>query len=245
MPVFDYPQYQLRAEGPSKLPDLELELYCYRIGHTPERGGLGRAGHFRKIAEMLWHPKSPKHFIWHPWAEKMNEVCHEHPLTGAAYPHVAIAGCASSGKTEYLAIYGIINWLCDPMNTLVLATSTDLKASRKRVWGSIVEYFQAAQRVCPGKLTDSMGIIRTDDGSGIFSDKKAIALVAGEKKKELEAMGKLIGAKNKRVFLLADELAELTQALLDTAFANLSSNEMFQVVAASNFKSRQIGRAHV
>jgi hypothetical protein len=168
----------------------------------------------------------------------MNQRIHAHPITGKPYPHVALSGASSTGKTEVLAIYAIINWLCAPTETLCLVTSTDLKASRKRVWGSVVEYFKAIETIAPGKLTDSMGILRTDDGTGMFSDKMGIALVAGEKKAELEAMGKLIGLKQRRVFLLADELAELTQALLDTALANLSANELFQVVAASNFKSR-------
>jgi hypothetical protein len=226
------------GDQPPPSSQLAWELCFYKLGITPEMGGLGRAGHFRKIAEILWGPKSSKEFIWHPWAERMNNRVHSHPVSGKHYPHVALSGCSSSGKTELLAIYAIINWLCAPTETLCLVTSTDLKASRKRVWGSVVEYYKAIETIAPGKLTDSMGILRTDDGTGMFSDKMGIALVAGEKKAELEAMGKLIGLKQKRVFLLADELAELTQALLDTAIANLSSNEQFQIIAASNFKSR-------
>lgn len=240
MPDYEYPKYQLkiRADSPPR-SDLDWELYAYRVGHPPEQGGLGRAGHFKQIVNMLWgNPKGAKHFVWHPWAEKMNARVHEHPTTGQPYPHLAISGPTSCGKTDFLAVYALINWLCAPIDTLVLCTSTDLKAARKRIWGSVVEYYQSAKRVFPGKLTDSMGILRTDDGSGVFSDKRGIALVAGEKKAELDAMGKLIGAKNKRVFLLADELAELTQALLDTAFSNLSGNPFYQIVAASNFKSR-------
>src|SRR5687767_8428922 len=107
----------------------------------------------------------------------MNKVCHEHPITGAAYPHVAISGCGSSGKTLFGAIYAMVNWLCDPQNTLVLCTSTDLKASRKRIWGSIVEYYGQIARFAPGKLVDSVGIIRTDNKTGIFNDKAGIALI--------------------------------------------------------------------
>lgn len=236
-----YPQYGLILDDQqARFSDLELELYCYRHGRTPEQGGLGRAGHFRKAAEILWpiHKDSPKQFIWHPWAEKMNTVCHEHPVTKEPYPHVGVSGCGSSGKTDFGAVYGLINWMCDPMNTLVLCTSTDLKASRKRIWGSVVEYYQPLASGMPAKLVDSMGILRTDDGSGVFSDKRGIALIAGEKKKEKEAIGKLIGSKNKRVILIADELCELTQAILDAAFSNLSTNPFFQIVALANFKSR-------
>ncbi|HVI70298.1 MAG TPA: hypothetical protein VM656_02285, partial [Pyrinomonadaceae bacterium] len=240
MPEFFYPQYDLTLRQPTKLTDFEVELYCYKTGRTPENGGLGRAGHFRKIVETCWpvSKDSPKQFIWHPWAEKMNTVCHEHPLTKAPYPHVAVSGCGSSGKTDFGAVYGLVNWMCDPINTLVLVTSTDLKASRKRIWGSVVQYYQPLATALPAKLVDSMGILRTDDGSGVFNDKSGIALIAGEKKKEKEAIGKLIGSKNKRVILIADELCELTEAILDAAFSNLTTNPFFQMLAFANFKSR-------
>lgn len=580
MPFHRYDQYNVGFTTEQPLSVLALELACYRIGHGIESGGLGRAGHFRKAAELLWGDPKGKHFVWHPWAEKMNAVCHEHPVTGAPYPHVAISGAASVGKclapdtpvlmfdgsvkpakqirvgdqlmgddprprhvlstntgrsnmvrivpvkgdpwecnddhilclkrkwagkkawrrvgdiqeisvkdylakgntfkhqrglycvgvefpeqpvefhpraygiwlgdgstgrpmitshdrevqvngfltdyfsklgykvvrqvygkkcpcysisfgritnghgsvaspfckfvkesspngvkrilprylfnsktirmhvlagiidadgyaggthfevcssypgltkditflarslgfrvkvtprivkckgkrfvsnriiimgdvcaiptlrktcrrktlrvnsdctgfrieqkgesdwcgftidgngrfllgdftvthnTDYMAVYGLLNWMCDPIDTLVLCTSTDLKASRKRIWGSIVQYYQPIASLLPAKLVDSMGILRTDDGSGIFNDKSGIALIAGEKKKEKEAIGKLIGAHNKRVILLADELCELTEAILTAAFSNLTTNPFFQMIGAANFKSR-------
>lgn len=238
MPIWTHPEYLWRIESEHQPSCLEWELACYRNGLSVKQGGLGLAGHFKKIVEILWGPKSLKHFIWHPWAEKMNETVHEHPLTGKAYPHVAISSCGSGGKTDFGAVYANVNWLCDPINTLVLCTSTDLKASRKRIWGSIVQYYQPIVGCVPGKLVDSQGIIRTDDGSGVFNDKAGIALIAGEKKKEKEAIGKLIGSKNKRVILLADELCELTEAILEAAFSNLVTNPFFQMVAFANFKSR-------
>lgn len=238
MPEFFYAPYNYRYHADAELSPFQIELISYREGRSIEKGGLGRAGHFRRITEALYGPKSPKHFIWHPWAERMNEVVHAHPLTQAPYPHVAIHGCGSSGKTDFTAVYGIVNWLCDPKRTLVLCTSTDLKASRKRIWGSVVQYYQPIASMAPGKLIDSQGILRTDDGSGVFTDKAGIALIAGERKKEQEAIGKLIGAKNQRVFLLADELCELTESILNVAFSNLVTNPFFQMVACANFKSR-------
>lgn len=236
-----YEKYNVWVDQPARFRnDFQLELHCYKYGHPPEKGGLGRAGHFRRIVEMCWPvaDKSPKQFVWHPWAEKMNATVHEHPRTGEPYPHTAISGAASTGKTDFCAVYGLVNWMCDPVDTLVLCTSTDLKASRKRIWGSIVQYYQPIASQLPAKLVDSMGILRTNDGSGIFNDKSGIALIAGEKKKEKEAIGKLIGAHNKRVILLADELCELTEAILEAAFSNLTTNPFFQMVAAANFKSR-------
>lgn len=209
---------------------LMRELWCYKHAHPPEKNGLGQAGHFRKIAQILWGPNNKKQFIWHPWADRMNDVVH---LPG----HVGISACASAGKTEYLAIFAIINWLCDPVHTLVLCTSTDLKAARKRVWGSVVDYFTSLPGL-PGKLIDSRGMIVTVLDQGRISDRAGIALVACARSKEREAVEKIIGAHNKRVIMCADELPDISPAILGAAFSNLAINPYFKLVASGNFKSR-------
>lgn len=214
--------------------DLKSLLPIYRdYDHSARKPECpAREWFFQQIAERIWGPNNKTfRFCWHPWADKANWVCH-------AYQYPSLNGCASSGKTMYLALYALINWLCSPMNTLVLVTSTDLKASRKRIWGSIVQLWLAAPGL-PGKLVDSQGIIVTLDQRGNkMTDKSGVALVAGEKKKEKEALGKLIGAKNKRVILIADELPELSEAILETALGNLTSNPYFQMIASGNFRSR-------
>lgn len=210
--------------------DLNIELYCLQNydKFTIDNGGLGRAGHFRNIVSMLWHKGTPKPFVWHPWAEKMLEAACENK-------YLAVAGCGSSGKTEFFAVWSIVNFLCAPKNTMVLVTSTSLKEARKRIWGAIRDYWQAIPGL-PGKLVDSIGQIRLDDGSGEnkFSDRCGISLVAGEKKKEKEAIGKLIGMKNERVILIADELPELSEAIIEAAVSNLSLNPYFQLVGIGN-----------
>jgi len=95
-------------EWPEGVDALNIELYCFRHGRTVEEGGLGKAGHFRNIVNVLWHPNSPKPWTWHPWAEQM--------LDGACRSnYLAVAGCASSGKTDFFAVWSIVNWLCAPM----------------------------------------------------------------------------------------------------------------------------------
>jgi hypothetical protein len=143
----------------------------------------------------------------------------------------------NSGKSDWGAVWGMVNWLAAPKSTLVLMTSTSLKESQKRIWGAAKAYWQAAPGL-PGKLVDSVGMIRTDDGSGRFNDREGIALIACEKKNEKEAIGKIIGAKNARVFLIGDELPELTEALLTAAVSNLAINPSFQFIGIGNFKSQ-------
>lgn len=213
-----------------KIDAFNRELYCFRNPVPVEKGGETRAFHFRRIVSALWPEDGPKPFVWHPWAERMLDAACEHQ-------YLAVAGCASSGKTDFYAIWAIVNFIVAPNETMVLVTSTTLKDSRKRIWGSIRDYWQAAPPL-PGKLVDSMGLIRYEDGIGGTSDKSGITLIAAEKKKEKEAVGKLIGFKNKRVIVIADEMPELSESILEASASNLALNPEFQFIGIGNPASR-------
>jgi len=127
-----------------------------------------------------------------------------------------LSGCASSGKSDFLAVWGLVNWVVDPVNTLVLYTSTSLKEARLRVWGSVLQYFTACcdskgRSLLPGKLLDSVGSIRSDDGVHKYSDKSGIHLITGEKTKLKENIGKMIGLKNGACFLWLMSCRTLTR----------------------------------
>lgn len=142
-------------------------------------------------------------------------------------------------NTEFMGIFALVNWIVAPQRTLVLCTSTDLKAARKRIWGAVVAYFDALQNRSENwRLVDSQGVIRFVSENGAVDDRCGISLLAGERKHERDSIGKIIGSHNDRVFLMADELAELSPAILEAAFSNLTTNPFFQIVAASNFKNR-------
>lgn len=206
---------------------IEIELIAFRDGFTEASGGLGKYKHFINCVRAFWGKESKKPFVWHPWAIRMAQVCCQHR-------YVSLAGCGSSGKTDFCALWGIVNYMCAPAETLVLVTSTSLKDSRRRIWGSVCDYWRAVKGL-PGKLVDSAGIIRFEYNGKVYSsDRCGISLLAGEKKKEREAVGKIIGMKNKRVFLLADELPELSEALIGAAESNLSLNPFFQLIASGN-----------
>lgn len=145
----------------------------------------------------------------------------------------------NSGKSEFGAIWGIVNFLAGPSGTKVLVTSTSLKDSRQRIWGSVEEYWQAAatvlggETVLPGELVSASGMIRYRQGN-FKSDRQGLVLIAGEKSKANEAMGKLIGYKGTRVILICDELPELSDKLLRAAEANLYSNPDFSMLGIGN-----------
>jgi hypothetical protein len=227
--AFKYGYYWNKDDHP-----LTVELRAYRMGIPIHLAGLGKAGHFKECVNTLWGENNPqKQFLWNPWSDRMLEASLEHK-------YLSVAGCANAGKSDFYAVYALVNWLADPIHTMVLITSTSLKESRGRIWGAVEEYFNSAQKMMggalPAKLVSSVGIIKMEDPTGEYktSDRSGIHLIAGEKKKEKESIGKLIGLKNQRVFLIADELPELSPALIAAAVSNLDANPEFQMIGIGN-----------
>ena len=236
-----------------KMPVTHLDAARWAFINPVVAVEAGAPNHLRKedwfwyLVNYFWGPESgaTKKFVKHPWAEDMAEACCYHKEVG-------LSGCASSGKSDFLAIWGIVNWFADPEQTKVFFTSTSLKDARKRVWGSVRDYWVNASIPLPGKLIDSQGLIRPDLGpEKKVSERAGLELIAGEQSAEKEAIGKLIGFKQRRVLMLADELSELTPALLEAVYTNMGPGNPdiegwtpykqkqcifgFQMVAASNF----------
>jgi len=212
-------------EFPADITLVTLELSCL---NDPPPQSPGKLFHFKQVVDLLWnHPDSKMPIEWTPWLERMIEAAFEHK-------YLAVAGCASSGKSQAYALWAIVNFLMKPWATLVIVTSTSLKESRKRIWGAITDLWRAVPGL-PGKLVDSVGMIRMDDGSDTkYGDRCGIALVAAERKKEREAVGKLVGIKQQRVIFIADELPELGESILEAAYTNLSNNPFFQLIGIGN-----------
>jgi len=233
MQISTLPIEKYGKSWPEGAGDLDIELLAFKTGLKPEDGGLGKAQHFKNVVNILWPYHKTKHkngFHWHPWAEWMIEkACEE--------TYLAISGPKSSAKTSTMAMWGLVNWLCAPHETLVLVTTTSVREARKRLWGSVRERYMQVPGL-PGKLVDSMGKIVLDiSESSEASDRSSITLVPSSPDKEKEATAKLIGLKNKRVFLIIDEATDVTNSVFE-AINNLNSNPQFQCVALGNFNSQ-------
>ena len=218
--------------GGKPAADIYIEFQAFRHNIKGPKAP-GKFQHFKNIVDAIWNnPASPKKFIWNPWSERMLRAACEHGYLG-------VAGSRSSGKSLTFAVWGVVNFLCAPSETKVIFTSTSLKDSRGRIWGDVEELWQAAAAVMggeanmPGELVSSQGIIRFR-ANGQQSDKSGLSLIAGEKSKEKEAIGKLIGFKANRMFMIADELPELSESLIIAAESNLSANPEFQMVGLGN-----------
>lgn len=211
-------------------PDrLSVELACFRHNHSPSLGGLGKYGHFKEVCNILWPWNEAKKtgFQWNPWVERMARGACTHKYLG-------VSGAASSSKTSFFSIWGIVNWIAAPHETLVLVTSTSLTDARKRIWGQIRERYQTITGM-PGKLVDSQGIIRIPGSPE--GDLASISLVAGSPEKEKEATKKLIGLKQKRIILIGDELPELSSSVVEACYALDKQIESFQFIGLGNFAS--------
>lgn len=231
----------------------KLEPHRSPCGHTsvdgyliPETGTLtallwGFANHtnlqakeyyFWRVADLLWNnPELPEQlFIRHEWSEEIIWECLNNK-------YLSVGGAASSGKSHCLAGYGIVQWLSRPRDTMVLITSTSLREARKRVWGSVIRLLSVIDGA-PLNIRDSIGSANYVDENGTTFDTAGLSLIAAERSRTKEAIGKIIGIKQKRLILIADELGELSESIIHAAIANLSKNPYFQCVGLSNPSSR-------
>lgn len=219
-------------------PDVLIELYILRnyeriVEKMRNHRLLPWREHFKAFVSCIWgDPEGSFFFEWNPNADRILENFHKHRL-------LAVAGHASSGKTEGLACIAVAYWLIFPFETKILLTSLTAKSAKGKIWGSVVECWQRACQFfdglapLPGKLIASQNIIRYCD-QGVFTDKAGLELVVGEASRAAESAEKIQGYKRGKVILMADELATLAPAILETALSNLKANEEFRMIGSFN-----------
>lgn len=224
-----------------RLPDYEIERVILKNydGYV-ERGMaddfMSWTDHFRAFVSLIWdRPECTYKFTWNPYANRMLEEAHNHKLLG-------ISGHASSGKSQFGAIWGIANFLISPTDTKVLVTSTSLLESRMRIWGVIEKYWEEARKYLehpampmPGKLVSSSGNIVGMIG-GKANSLVGLSLIAGGNGNDKDASTKIGFKALGKMLLIADELPLLTHKLYDSV-TNLLSNANFQMIGTGNLTS--------
>lgn len=210
---------------------LTSELTALLVGFKNHDEPRAREYYFWRIAEILWDQPGRECLLdCHPWAELIiAKACRN--------KYLAIGGAASSGKSHIMAAWGIVQWMCAPDETLVLMTSTTLREARKRIWGSVISLLSVVEGL-PLKIRDSIGSANYIDQQGRIFDRMGLSLIAAERSKTREAIGKLIGIHTPRVILIGDELTELSPSITEAAMSNLNANPYFQFVGLSNPASR-------
>jgi len=217
--------------GGFKIPPTSL-LTALLYGFANHEVVAAKEYYFWRICDELWNNDElpEKLMVRHPWATLMIRAALENK-------YLAVGGSASSGKSHTMAAWGIVNWLCQPQDTLVLMTSTTLREARKRIWGSVMSLLSVIDDA-PIKIRDSIGNAAYINEKGTLIERAGLSLISAEKSKTKEAVGKFIGIKQKRVILIGDELSELSEAILNAGLTNLSKNPSFQMIGMSNPNSR-------
>lgn len=228
------PKIAYGLQFPDNITPLQIELHCFKR-HVDKLNPLpkteGGEVHFWKIAAWAWpwNAKRQTGFNRNPWSERIVDAYCRHP-------YLAISGCGKSGKSDTMAALLLLDWMADPVNTLTLLTSTDLEGGKKRIWGKILKYANAPAfqggpwlfRNAPPSMKSTHP--KATEVSGIY-------LIPSSPKYAAEACGKIIGLRNKRVRLGADEMSDISQSVVEAAFGNLSTNPYFRMVGMANFCS--------
>ena len=197
---------------------LEVELYAFKLGHSPEEGGLGKFGHFKNAANLIWPD-----LIWNPWLERQIESMCENQW-------VSWTGCAASGKTFASALYALVWWLADPMHSSVILTSTTAKMIRKRAWANIQTLWRTSNGQFPGNMVDSKTTLQASKGD----DKNAVFAVAVLDGSTSKAVANIQGIHSERMLAIVDEATDTPEAAFE-ATANLSKGcKEFQFLAIGN-----------
>lgn len=219
-----YGRWWSNATG-GNVTDLDIELAAFKEGMTRPAGGLGKAVHFRRAAMALMPS-----FEWNPWAQKQIQAL-------CAKERVGFAGGTGSSKSDMLAVWVLINWYCDPLNTLVIVVSTSAVDAKQRIWGSLTKYYrQSSQYLMQpiGRLIDSLSIIKIGGDEYAVGDNSAIVLVPAGDKYKNDATIRLQGRHNKRVILVLDELQDCAGEIISKAIWSLDNNPYVHISAACN-----------
>lgn len=248
-PVFEPASYKVDPDGSVWLdgngfPAGTSELTaCLFMCFQGEEKGPGRARvpltkddrwiYLRRAIDLTFNcPGSIRRVIWNEWTETILRDC----ITDKGEKNfVGFAGCSSSGKSDAVALYGLMAYWGRPSETWFIIMSTTKQDARMRVWKSLTQLWgQASIMGCPGKLIDSDGYIKGVDANGKLWRNSGIVLKAAGKADGEEASKELLGIKNPVVVVAADEFNELHPGILKTASENLISNETLTFAGMAN-----------
>lgn len=219
---------------------LEIEMECIRRGgkwstKSGVQCGMGKAFHFEEMRKILW-PDLDGEAEGQRWHTLCRDEITRNKVT-------VLMGPGSSGKTHSAGWIGLCKYFCDPENTCVLVSSTDIRGLKLRVFGEICMLWQRAVEKfdwLPGHMLDSKLAITTDsledgdlDDRLVRDMRKGIIGIPTVQNGKQVGLGKWIGLKQKNVFLIADEAQFMGPSFL-SAFANLNKNENFEAVVLGN-----------
>jgi len=196
---------------------LEYELMSFADHLGLQKAGVTKYQNLINIVSILFPD-----VVISPWTERMlKSLCD--------YAYVSWCGCAASGKTYTSALYAVVWWLANPLNSCVILCTTTKGMLRRRVWTEIQQLYMAMPGNKIGNMVDSQMTWQSVPGD----QRHAIFGIAVADGNTNQAAAMIQGVHAKRVLLIIDEAAGCPQAIFD-ASANLSVCEDFQMLCIAN-----------
>jgi len=220
---------------PAAWQDWQCALMCF--GTTT---GDEKLSFWRKFVEICW---PEPHFIWDEWCDLFfgalcGAECTVSRVAAKCFEfdpnwqrNVMFTGPSSSGKSAKAAMWIIGNWMAAQEHTTCILTSTSREMLGRRIWSDILTWLGKSAIKFPLRVVASdMEIRWTDD------DRKSVICGVAVKSggDALEAVDRIKGIHNRRVFVVIDEMTSVPEAIV-TACRNLNKGtQEFQLIGIGN-----------
>jgi hypothetical protein len=152
---------------------------------------------------------------------------------------IILTGPASAGKSWEIARFAIVWMLSSPGgNFAIPVTSTSVQMSRKRIWAKLKTMADTADTECrkrfkyplPFHTVDSSTEIRIRKGDS----EHAISIVPGSQKYTQDGVTKLKGWHAEYVLVVADELQDMTDEVIQSCANMRSGTKEFKFIGSGN-----------
>jgi len=212
MPVDNFMRYGLQWPASKHPVVMELDMI--------QRGGRWTTKYGQTVGKgLVYHHKTAVKLIWpevkqHRWFDLLLEQWLTHEYIG-------VLGPKNSGKTLCMAVFHLLDYYAFPFTTTAAFCSTTGEMLEQRIWGEVKKYHLLAKDRydwLPGHLIESRKRIVTDDrnedaeGRDFRNGMMGIPLKKGG---QLQGIADIIGWKNKRKRLCADEIQCLPKSVID------------------------------
>lgn len=223
-------------DWPAEIKDPNIDLILakkHRFAPFKHGNLLDPWEHLLRAATVLL-PRTE--FSVNRWTEEMAKDWTTEDFT-------VMLGCASSGKSNAVGLFAVLDWITDPHETYIVMTSTSKEMLKVRTYEAVVRYHKLLRQnpvfLIPGKESkQTTAILNTEDEDGpVTTVKASIRGVAVQEGSVSDARASIQGAHMPWVTVVADELSGMggkAEAVLE-ARTNLSIGvRRFRFVAMAN-----------
>lgn len=237
------------CEWPKGTPPAAIELYGFKEGHL-RPGFLSRYEHALNAIRIIWphYPLEVKLPSSPYYKERgLDGLVVDNHFTKEAFyglctsKKLALTGCASSSKSFSASMYALLMFYADPINTMIMLSTTSGDALKARIWGEIKKLHNEAT-FSMGEILDYLKALIFDPSLELKDKKDAalrdmrnglIGIAIPNDSQGQGALMTIAGRKNKNVIWIIDEMPFMPENVLDPC-VNLMANPFFQIIVLGN-----------